>query len=114
MLIMQPGNIILIDLPQSDGSYKLRPALILKVLPKFNDFLVCGISTQLHQCINGFDEILDEHDTYFPGTGLRKTSLIRLSFLAVVSTEKISGSIGKIEATLLKDLLQRLATFIVS
>ena len=111
---MQPGNIILINLPQSDGSYKLRPALILKLLPKYNDFLVCGISTQLHQSTQGFDEILDEHETYFPETGLRKTSLIRLAFLAIVSTEKISGSIGKIQPTMLKDLLQRLATFIVS
>ena len=107
---MQPGNIILINLPQSDGSYKLRPALILKLLPKYNDFLVCGICTQLHQSIQGFDE----KETYFPETGLRKTSLIRLAFRAVVSTEKISGSIGKIQPTMLKDLLQRLATFIVS
>ena len=79
--------------------------------------MISWFGEYLHNCISlfkVFDEILDKHETYFPETGLRKTSLIRLAFLAIVSTEKISGSIGKIQPTMLKDLLQRLATFIVS
>ncbi len=97
-----------------NGNYKLRPALILKVLPKYNDFLVCGISTQINQYIKDFDEILDEQDIYFHETGLHKTSLIRLFFIAIVHDEKISGSIGKIPASLHKQLLERLAKFLVS
>ncbi len=80
---MKEGDIVLINLLQSDGSYKIRPALILKLLPKYNDFLVCGISTQIHQYIKDLDEMLDENKTNFSATGLRQTSLIRLSFLAV-------------------------------
>jgi hypothetical protein len=53
---MKAGNIVLVDFPQSDGRSKLRPVLILKLLPKYNDFLVCGISTQLNQYIKDFDE----------------------------------------------------------
>lgn len=45
---MQESNIVLIDLPQADGGLKVRPALILKRLPKYHDFLVCGITSQIH------------------------------------------------------------------
>lgn len=49
---MKEGDIVLVDLPQSAGGSKLRPALILKQLPQYNDFLVCGISTQINQYIH--------------------------------------------------------------
>ena len=111
---MQESNIVLIDFPQSNGGSKVRPALILKRLPKYQDFLVCGISTQIHQYIEDFDLIINEEDKYFDKTGLNKTSIIRLFFLAVVSSENISGSIGKIPHSLHKKLLERLAMFITS
>lgn len=93
---MQAGDIALIAMLQTDGNYKLRPALILKQLPKYKDFLVCGISTQIYQHIKDFDEILNESNLHFIETGLHKTSLIRLSFIAVVPSANISGSIGKV------------------
>lgn len=111
---MQEGNIVLIDFPQTDGGSKVRPALILKRLPKYHDFLVCGISTQIGQFIKDFDEILNEQDEYFIKTGLHKTSVIRLFFLAVVSADGISGSIGKIPANMHTKLLERLAMFLAS
>ena len=111
---MKESDIVLIDFPQSDGGSKLRPALILKCLPKYNDFLVCGISTQINQYIKDLDEILSENDIDFKTTGLCKTSLIRIFFLAVVSSQKISGSIGEIPAILHKEILQRLAKFLSS
>ncbi len=42
---MIEGEIILAQLPQADGGTKLRPVLLLKELPGYKDFLVCGIST---------------------------------------------------------------------
>lgn len=111
---MQESNIVLIDFLQADGGSKVRPALILKRLPKYQDYLVCGISSQTHQFIEDFDLIIDEDDNYFGRTGLRKTSIIRLFFLAVVSSDSISGSIGKIPHSLHKKLLERLATFLTS
>lgn len=110
---MSEGDIILLDLLQPDGSIKLRPALILKQLPKYNDFLICGISSQLHQYIQDYDEILSETNPDFHRTGLRKTSVIRLCFLAVVQEERIAGTIGNIKAPLHKALLERLAAFLV-
>ncbi len=111
---MREGDIVLANLPQSDGSFKLRPVLLLKQLPGYNDFLVCGISTQVHQLIVEFDELLDINENNFIQTGLRQSSIIRLSFLAVMPTNKIPGSIGKIESSLHKSLLKRLATYLLS
>lgn len=111
---MHESNIVLIDLPQADGGSKVRPALILKRLPKYQDFLVCGISTQIHQFIEDYDVIINDDDRYFDKTGLHKTSIIRLFFLAVVSAENISGSIGNIPHSLHKKLLDRLAMFLTS
>ena len=110
--MIEPGNIVLINMLQSDGNYKLRPALILKKLPKYNDLLVCGISSQLGQYIEGYDEILKEDSIDFIQTGLKKSSVIRLFFIAVVPNENISGSIGSISSSLHQDLLNRLARFL--
>ena len=86
---MREGEIILANLPQADGSVKLRPVLLLKQLPGYNDFLVCGISTQLHQLIKNFDELIDEKSDNFIQTGLRQSSIMRLGFLAVIPNNKI-------------------------
>ena len=111
---MREGEIILVNLPQSDGVIKFRPVLLLKQLPGYNDFLVCGISTQLHQLINGFDELVDEKNNYFIQTGLRQSSIIRLAFLAVIPCNKIPGSIGKIDLSLHQNLLERLAKYLTN
>ena len=76
MPTMESGSIILAALPQSDGKLKLRPALVLKIIPLYNDLLVCGISTQINQEVVGFDEILKTNDTEFSLSGLVQTSLI--------------------------------------
>ena len=110
---MREGEIILANLPQSDGNFKLRPVLLLKQLPGYNDFLVCGISTQLQQLIKDFDELIDEKNNNFYQTGLRQSSIIRLGFLAVISNNKIAGSIGRIDLTLHNNLLERLAKYLL-
>jgi mRNA interferase MazF len=107
---MQEGAIILTNLPQSDGSYKLRPVLVLRQMPTFNDFLVCGISTQLHQNIIDFDVLLNAHSS----NGLKANSLVRLSFLAVLSPSAARATIGNIDASTHQLLLQRLSTYLVS
>lgn len=39
-------------------------------MPKYNDFLVCGISSQLKQYIKDFDEIILTTYSDFPNSGL--------------------------------------------
>ena len=42
---MKEGDIILTPLMQADGMMKNRPALLLRELPPYGDFLTCGITT---------------------------------------------------------------------
>jgi mRNA interferase MazF len=57
---MKEGDIVLTSILQADGQKKNRPALFLREMPPFNDLLVCGISTQIHQEVAGFDEIVSQ------------------------------------------------------
>lgn len=110
---MQEGDVILTPLPQADGRIKNRPALVLRQMPPFGDFLVCGISTQLHQRVNNFDEIITSDDNDFALSGLLADSLIRLGFLAVLPSSQIAGSIGKISPERHRRLLQTLSNYLI-
>ncbi|MBF0229474.1 MAG: type II toxin-antitoxin system PemK/MazF family toxin [Desulfamplus sp.] len=90
---MNEGDVVLIPLPQADGKIKNRPAIILRKMPSYGDFLICGISTQLHQNIKGFDELLSNKDDDFVSIGLISDSVIRLGFLAILPKKSIMGSI---------------------
>ena len=111
---MNEGEIVLINMIQSDGASKVRPALILKILPKYGDLLVCGISSKLKQELKGIDELLDSNEDYFAVTGLRQSSVIRLLFVGLQQSEQVLGRIGNISENLLRELLERLAKFLVS
>lgn len=110
---MQPGDIVLLSISQADGQVKNRPVLLLKKMPPFNDWLVCGISSQLKQESKGFDYVILESDSVFSQTGLKSASLIRLGFLAVFSQKSIPGSIGNIDNAILKILLKRLSNHLI-
>jgi mRNA interferase MazF len=108
------GAICLIPIPQADGKQKIRPVLLLKQFPPFNDYLVCGISTQIQQFVGGFEELLPYQSPDFGMTGLRESSLIRLGYLSMIEKNKIPGVIGRIPKTLWESLLFRLASFLTT
>jgi mRNA interferase MazF len=110
---MKPGDIVLTIIPQ-DNQQKIRPVLILKLLPKYSDFIVCAVSSQLHQHIPGFDLVLYTKDPAFANSGLRTSSVFRLSNLAVLSKEDIIGTIGFLQKDLHFQLLKSLADFLLS
>lgn len=95
---MKEGDVVLTPIPQADGKVKNRPAIILREMPGYSDVLVCGVSTQLHHYVQGFDEIISPTDTDFASSGLVSASLIRLGFLAVLPRKDIAGSIGSISS----------------
>ncbi|HTR43934.1 MAG TPA: hypothetical protein VMH87_20165 [Pseudomonadales bacterium] len=66
---MNEGDIALAPLPQADGQIKNRPVVLLRRLPPFGDFLVCGVSTQLQQRVESFDEMITPIDKEFAATG---------------------------------------------
>ena len=113
-MALKEGDIVLLSLPQSDGVEKNRPVLLLRKLPPFNDFLVCGISSQIKQEVTGFDYVINPESRSFQQTGLRQVSLIRLGFLATVPSNKIPGSIGTIDNSLRRELISRLAKHLLS
>lgn len=94
-------------------SSRIRPAIILRQLPPYRDFLVCGISTQLDKQVKGFDELIASTDDDFKDSGLRTTSLVRLGFLAVLPSAQIIGAIGSISGARRKKLLNTLSDYLI-
>lgn len=111
---MKEGDIILTPLPQADGKEKPRPALLLREMPPFGDFLVCGISSQIHQGVSSFDEWIETTDADFAESGLLVSSVIRLGFLAILPKARIIGVIGHVLAGRHDVLLKRLSAYLVS
>ena len=110
---MKEGDVVLTPIPQADGKVKNRPAIVLCEMPDYGDVLVCGVSTQLHHYVQGFDEIISPEDTDFTSSSLVAASLIRLSFLAVLPRKNIVGSIGTIEPERHERLLKALSNHLV-
>ena len=107
---MKEGNIVLTPIPQSNQEIKNRPALILRIMPRYQVFLVCGISSQLKQYVRDFDEIILGDD--FESSGLVNISVIRLGFLTVIPSRQIIGSIGSISIIRHRRLLQNLSQYL--
>lgn len=109
---MKEGHVVLVSLRQADGNIKLRPAIVLRIMPLFNDMLVCGISSQLQHHIPNFDEILRETDDDYPQSGLKTTSLIRLGFLNTLPLSDCKGVLGQISDERLRGLQKNLSRYI--
>jgi len=109
---MTEGDVALTPLPQADGRTKPRPAILLRKMPPFGDWLVCGVSTQLRQEATGFDEIIEPSHSDFRSSGLKAPSLIRLGYLVVLPADRLLGVIGSISSERHGRLLQRLGTFL--
>jgi mRNA interferase MazF len=109
---MKEGDIVLAAVPQADGAMKERPVLLLRRMPPFDDFLVCGISTQLQQAAAELDEQITPSEPDYRTSGLKSASLIRLGFLAVLPRAKLKGRLGSISNARIIRLLNRLSDFL--
>jgi mRNA interferase MazF len=94
----QAGQVVVFRFPQTDlDEGKLRPALLLGKLPgEYDDWLICMISSQTHQYIAGFDELIQESEDDFGESGLKVPSVIRVGRLAVVAGAILLGAIGQV------------------
>ena len=110
---MKESDVVLVAVPQANGSTKNRPTVILREMPPFKDLLVCGVSTQLRQEVKGFDEIIAPTDDDFKATSLIGTSLVRLGFLTVVPQSQIVGTIGSISSARHQRLLKNLSEYLI-
>ncbi len=98
--MIKEGQIVLFRFPQTDQSTgRARPALVLRQLPgPYDDWMICMVSTQLSQQIEGHDEIIRPEDSDFTDSGLKAPSLFRISRLAVVEKSLLLGAIGEISS----------------
>lgn len=105
---MKEGDVALARLQLAEGGYKNRPVILLRQMPPFGDWLVCGVSTQLQQEVAGFDEVITPADSDFSQSGLKAASLIRLGYLAVLPGRDLPGVIGSVSPERHARLRQRL------
>ena len=112
--MIHDGKIVLFRFPQTNQTTeKLRPALVLRKLPgPCDDWLICMVSTQLSQRIEGLDEVIGPEDHDFKDSGLKAASLFRVSRLAVVEESIFVGVIGEIPAERLSRIRTSLAEWI--
>ncbi|WP_144053829.1 hypothetical protein [Baaleninema simplex] len=54
---MKEAYIVLTPIPQAALTLKNRPVILLREFPPYGDFWVCGVSTQLHQQVSGFEDV---------------------------------------------------------
>ncbi|MBT8763390.1 type II toxin-antitoxin system PemK/MazF family toxin [Desulfohalobiaceae bacterium Ax17] len=108
------GQTFLFTFPRTDqGGGKLRPALVLRKLPgKFDDWLICMISSQLHQHVPEIDELIRPEDSDFSLSGLKVPSVIRASRLALVDAKILLGALGHIDPHRLLRIKQKLSEWI--
>lgn len=111
---MTEGDIALTALPQADGRTKPRPAIPLRCMPPSGDWLICGVSTQRHQEVAGFDDVIDPSHPDFRRSGLKAASVIRLGFLAVLPSQSFLGVLGSISRERHAKLLHRLSAFLAT
>lgn len=111
---MKAGDVVLIRLAQTGGGpLKLRPALVLSILPgAYQNHLICGISTRMQSLEPDWDETITPADADFAASGLRQASSIRLSYLYAAEQSEILGRIGTLDLNRLQRLLVRLARHI--
>lgn len=110
---MKESDVVLTPIPQANGVIKNRPVIVLREMPPHRDLLVCGVSTQLHQRVKDFDEIISPTEADFALSGLKSESLIRLGFLAVLTRGSIIGTIGSISSERHKRLLKTLSDYLI-
>jgi len=64
---MNAGDGALLRLPRAGEQPKARPTIVLRRTAPLDDWLVCGVSAQLHQQGIGFDEMIDASHRDSPG-----------------------------------------------
>ena len=93
---MKPGDVVRWAFIQGDGQRKFRPALVIAIVPPFNDLLVCAVSSQLDRKVEGLDVLIDHKHPDLQRMGLRFPSLIRVGQLVTLPERSVQGVIGSV------------------
>jgi mRNA interferase MazF len=110
--MIREGLVVLVPFPyvEAGAPGKVRPAVVVRSLPgDYDDWLICMVSSRVDQAIKGFDEVVSARDDDFAGSGLKVSSVIRISRLAVCHGSALLGSIGQLDARRLSRIRSRLS-----
>ncbi|RDB41845.1 type II toxin-antitoxin system PemK/MazF family toxin [Halomonas sp. DQ26W] len=110
----QSGQIALMPFPYTNlASSKKRPVLLLRQLDHaHDDWLVCMVSSQLHQAHPQLDWVLSPGHDEFLASGLKVASVFRLSRLAILDGSLLLGQLGLVSDARLNELRRRLALWV--
>ena len=111
----EPGHVAIMHFPNVDLTPgKRRPVLLITESPSaYPDWLVCMLSSQLNQYVPELDEIIEESASDFESSGLKVPSLIRTTRVAIVSSDTLIGSIGRISPQRLNRVRKNLVAWIL-
>lgn len=73
---------------------------------------MCMISSQVHQFVEDFDEIVSEDSEDYASSGLKTASVIRVGRLAVVDGTTLVGAIGEIASPRLERIKGKFANWL--
>ena len=104
------GEIHFSVLPQADSKSKPRPVLLIAKVPKYDDYIVAGISSKLYEYMEGIDLILNPT----PQNQLARQGLVRVTFLTTMPFNELRGYIGRVEANELQNVKSNLAAYLIS
>lgn len=101
------GKIVLIPFPFTDlTSAKLRPALVL--IESEDDCVVAFISSRMPAEASLTEVLIGEDHNEFAGTGLKRSSVLRLDKVATVSKKLMLGEIGQVGESLRREVNRKL------
>ena len=109
---MNPGTIVKAYIPQSDGLYKPRPAVLIRKLPYYRDWLIVGISSKVHRTVADFDIVIDVSHPDFELSGLDRPSVIRCGWITFIPESRIEGGIGSLGPKTFDELQRRLTELV--
>lgn len=111
--MIEEGQVVLFHFPKTDMKEgKPRPALVIRKVPgDYNDWLICMISSRIHQQ-TAVSDIIGPDDDDYKDSGLKTISIIRVSRLAVVESEILIGKLGQISHQRLHKIKEKIAKWI--
>jgi len=107
---MIKGKIVLAPFPFTDlSSSKVRPVLCLSEhIGSHNQIIVAFISSKVEKDTVDTDIVLDPELDWFPQTGLKVKSVLKLHKLVTTEREFIGQKLGELPMFILKDVDEKL------
>ena len=97
MTAFRRSDIVLVPFPFTDlTATKVRPALVVSADPQGSDLTLAFVSSVIPTSTGAGDVVLNEDDPAFPGSGLKRASVLRMSKLVTLNRSLVARRLGGI------------------